>query len=102
MDIVSNLISWGSLVGFVLGFATLRAYQVVKVCRLDKVKPLPDGRRRSKWEAVAIDPRYGAAAVGTVFLVWSVLQTQSNADENKALSARTQACQARLIRAIID
>lgn len=103
MDIVSNLISWGSLVGFVLGFITSRVWQVVKVCRLDKARPLPDGRHRPKcWQAIAIDPRYAAGAIAVVFLVWSVVQTQANADENKALSARTQACQARLITAITD
>ena len=102
MDIVSNLISWGSLVGFVLGFITSRVWQVVKVCRLDKARPLPDGRHRSKWKAIAIDPRYAAGAIAVVFLVWSVAQTQANADENKALSARTQACQARLVTAITE
>ena len=103
MDIVSNLISWGSLVGFVLGFITFRVWQVVKVCRMDKARPLPDGRHRPKcWQAIAIDPRYAAGAIAVVFLVWSVVQTQANADENKALSARAQACQARLITAITD
>ena len=102
MDIVSNLVSWDTLVGFVLGFAVSRAWQVVKVCQLDKRRPLPDGRHRSKRKAIAVDPRWAAGAIGVVFLTWSVVQTQSNADENKALSARTQACQARLITAITD
>lgn len=109
MGILSNLISWGTLIGFVLGFLTSRAWQLVKVCRLDKRRPLPDGRHRSKWEAIAVDPRYAAGAMGVVFLVWSVVQTQANADrtesiasEAAATSQRTNECFGRLIEAIVD
>ena len=109
MGILTNLISWSFFVGQVLGFAASRAWQLVKVCRLDKRRPLPDGKRRSKWRAVSVDPRWMAGAIAVAFLGWSVLQTNANANENEriageaaATSQRTNDCFGRLIEAIVD
>lgn len=109
MGILTNLISWSFVVGLVLGFAASRAWQLVKVCRLDKRRPLPDGKRRSKWRAVSVDPRWMAGAIAVAFLGWSVLQTNANANGNEriaseaaATSQRTNDCFGRLIEAIVD
>lgn len=109
MGILTNLISWYFFVGLVLGFAASRAWQLVKVCRLDKRRPLPDGKRRSKWRAVSVDPRWMAGAIAVAFLGWSVLQTNANENENERIAAgavafaqATRQCQTELTEAIVE
>ena len=107
MSIVTNLLSWSFAIGLVLGFLLSRIWELVKVCRLDKAKPLPDGKRRSKWRAVSIDPRYFTGLIAVCFLSWSEFTTQANADNNtriaaeaKQFAAETRQCQKVLIVAI--
>lgn len=104
---IANLFSWGFVVGVVLGFALSRAWCVYKVWRLDRVRPLPRGQRRSWWGAAAVDARYVAAAVGIGFLGWSIFQTQTNANEAhritqeaRMFALETRHCQQVLIAAI--
>ena len=109
MSIVTNLLSWSFAISLVLGFLLSRIWELVKVCRLDKAKPLPDGKRRSKWRAVSIDPRYFTGLIAVCFLSWSVFTTQENSDSNarnaadaRAFAAEVKACQRVLIVAIRD
>ena len=109
MSIVTNLLSWSFAIGLILGFLLSRVWEVVKVCRLDKRKPLPDGKKRSKWKAIAVDPRYFTALIAVCFLSWSVFTTQANTNDNRenareatAFAGRVQQCQAALINAILD
>lgn len=105
---MQSLVSWSLLVGFVLGFVANRAFHLLRVFWLERCRPLPDGRHRSKWDAVAVDPRWFAALVAVAFLGWSVFQTQDNATDNariasdaKTFAAQVQKCQADLIASII-
>ncbi|QFG06035.1 hypothetical protein KDW75_gp33 [Mycobacterium phage Mercurio] len=114
MSIFTNLWSWSFLVGLIAGFVLNRAIALVRVCALDKRKPLPDGKRRSKWAALSIDRRWLVGLIAVAFLGWSVITTSANAEENKALAEenarlsaeaaafaeRVQRCQAALITAI--
>ena len=109
MSIVQNFLSWSFAVGFVAGFLLSRAWELVKVCRLDRVKPLPSGRPRSKWKALSGDPRWFTGALAVIFLCWSVFTTQENSDSNarnaadaRAFAAEVKACQRVLIVAIRD
>lgn len=107
MSVFANLLSWSFVVGVVAGFALSRIWCVLKLFRLDRTDPLPNGRRRPKLEALAIDRRYLAGAVAVAFLSWSVLQTEANAEENARIAAgardfaaAVQKCNAELIAAI--
>lgn len=109
MSIVTNLLSWSFAIGLLAGFLLSRVWELVKVCRLDKRKPLPDGKKRSKWKALAVDPRYFTGLVAVCFLSWSVFTTQENTNDNAAnareataFAGRVQQCQALLITAILD
>lgn len=109
MSILTNFMSWSFAVSLVLGFLLSRVWEIVKVCRADKRNPLPSGKRRSKWKALSVDPRYFTGAVAVAFLFWSVITTQGNTDDNRenareatAFAGRVQQCQAQLITAIID
>lgn len=114
MSIFTNLWSWSFLAGLVAGFVLNRTIALVRVCVLDKRRPLPDGRKRSKWKALSFDRRWLAGMLAVAFLGWSVITTSANAEENKALAEenarlsaeaaafaeRVQRCQAELIVAI--
>lgn len=107
MTILENLWSWQFGSGMVAGFVLSRVWCLLRVMWLDKREPLPDGRRRSKWSAVSVDPRLLAAVIGALFLGWSVLTTQENATQNariaadaKAFATATRQCQLQLIAAI--
>lgn len=107
MTILTNLWSWSFGIGLLVGFLIDRAWEIVKVCRLDKRKPLPDGKHRSKWKAIQIDPRWLSGLIAVSFLFWSVYTTQANTNENKriaaeakAFAADTRQCQKVLIVAI--
>ncbi|AYD84616.1 hypothetical protein SEA_PAITO_31 [Mycobacterium phage Paito] len=106
--IVDNLWSWQFLAGVLAGFTLSRAWCMLKVWQLDRRYPLPDGRRRDVWAAAAVDARWVAGVVGAVFLIWSVVQTQENANENariaaeaKTFAAAVQQCQSDLIASIL-
>lgn len=100
MNVLDNLWTWQFLAGVIVGFVLSRAWCVVKVVWLDRIQPLPGGRHRSKWNAVAVDARWVAGAIGALFMVWSVVTTQQNADENQRIAASVQRCNAELIAAI--
>ena len=94
-------------IGFVLGFIANRTAHLLRACWLDKHRPRPDGRPRSKWQAVSVDARAAAALVMLVAVGWSVYKTQENADTSaritadaKAFAEKTSACQDVLIEAI--
>ncbi|AYD84239.1 membrane protein [Mycobacterium phage Sizemore] len=108
MTIVDDLWSWPFLAGVVAGFLLSRAWSMFKVWQLDRRYPLPGGRRRDVWAAAAVDARWVAGVVGALFLVWSVVQTQENANENariaaeaKSFAAAVQQCQSDLIASIM-
>lgn len=107
IDVLSHLVSWSFGIGLLAGFLLSRLWEVVKVCWLDRRKPLPDGRKRSKWQAVQIDPRWLSGLIAVSFLTWSVITTNSNAanvtkvaEDAKAFAAETRHCQKVLIVAI--
>ena len=91
MNIFDDLWSWSFLAGLVLGFVLGRTWQLLHTCWLDKHRPLPDGKRRSKWAALAVDPRILGATVAVAFLGWSVLQTNANAaDQERTATERSR------------
>jgi hypothetical protein len=105
--IFQNLVSWSLVIGFVIGFLADRTYHLLRACWLDKHRPRADGKPRSKWQAIAVDPRALAAVVAILFLGWSVYQTQANtnglahsAEDAHAFADRVQDCQQQLIEAI--
>lgn len=107
MSIITNLLSWSFAIGLLAGFLLSRLWELVKVYRLDKRNPLPGGRHRSKWKAVAVDQRWFTGMIAVVFLSWSVYTTQANTSSNeriaaeaKAFAAKTQQCQKVLIQSI--
>jgi hypothetical protein len=107
MTILSNLYSWQFGIGLLVGFLLSRVWEIIKVCELDKQKPLPSGKHRSWRKAVQVDPRWFTGAIAIVFLLWSVYTTQANtsgnqriAAEAKAFAAETRQCQRVLIVAI--
>lgn len=107
MSIFTNLWSWSFLAGLVAGFVLNRSIALAHTCWLDRHRPLPDGRKRSKWKALSFDRRWLVALLAVAFLGWSVITTSANAEENARLSAeaaafaeRVQRCQAELIVAI--
>lgn len=107
MSIVQNFMSWSFAIGLLIGFLGSRTWEVVKVCRADKRNPLPGGKKRSKWRAIQIDPRWLTGLIAVSFLSWSVYTTQANATANsrnaaeaKAFAAETRQCQKVLIVAI--
>ena len=102
MSIFTNLWSWSFLAGLVAGFVLNRAIALVRVCWLERHRPLPDGRRRSKWQALAFDRRWLVGLLAIAFLGWSVITTSENASDVSNLSRRVADCQARLIVAITD
>lgn len=109
MSIFTNLWSWSFVAGLVAGFVLNRAWCLAKTCWLDKHRPLPDGRHRSKWRAVALDRRWLVGLLAVTFLGWSVITTSENAEANdrnaaeaKAFAERTQRCQSLLIEAIVE
>lgn len=107
ISVVANLISWPFVVGLVVGFVLDRGYHVLRVCWLDRFRPLPDGNRRSRVDAARVDPRAGAAIVMIFLVGWSVFKTQENTDEAaritadaRAFAAETRQCQKVLIQSI--
>lgn len=114
MSIFTNLWSWSFAVGLVLGFAANRVYVLAHTVYLDRTDPLPGGRKRSKWRAVAIDPRFAIGLLAAAFLGWSIITQSRQADEvkelaqqnvriaeeAKAFAERTQRCNAALIAAV--
>ncbi|QFG10112.1 hypothetical protein PBI_LEMURIA_32 [Mycobacterium phage Lemuria] len=107
MSIFTNFWSWSFLAGLVAGFVLNRSIALAHTCWLDRHRPLPDGRKRSKWKALSFDRRWLVALLAVAFLGWSVITTSANAEENARLSAeaaafaeRVQRCQAELIVAI--
>ncbi|AKF14467.1 hypothetical protein SEA_FLAGSTAFF_30 [Mycobacterium phage FlagStaff] len=106
-DVFTNLLSWSLVVGIVIGFALSKLWQLARVCYAEKHNPLPDGRRRSKWRAMATDRRWLIGMIAVAFLGWSVFTTSENATNNErnareaaAFAARVQDCQSQLIAAI--
>ncbi|AKF14533.1 hypothetical protein SEA_CAMBIARE_31 [Mycobacterium phage Cambiare] len=106
-SVFSNLLSWSLVVGIVIGFVLSKLWQLARVCWADKHRPLPDGRKRSKWQAIATDRRWLVGMIAVAFLGWSVFTTSENATNNErnareaaAFAARVQDCQAQLIAAI--
>jgi hypothetical protein len=106
-DAFTNLWSWSFLAGLVAGFVLNRAYCLAKTCWLERHRPLPDGRHRSKWRALSIDRRYVIGLLAIAFLGWSVITTSDNAADNKrnaeqaaAFAERVKNCQSQLIAAI--
>ena len=102
MSIFTNLWSWSFLAGLVAGFVLNRAWCLAKTCWLERHRPLPDGRHRSKWQAISFDRRWLVRLLAVAFLGWSVITTSTNASDVTALSERTRDCQSRLILAIRD
>lgn len=107
MNLFHHLVSTQFAVGFLLGFVVNRIYCLAHTMWLDRYRPLPDGKHRSKWEALTIDPRAAAALVMILAVGWSVYRTQENTDrsvqitaEAKAFAEQTRACQKQLIRSI--
>lgn len=105
---MTNLVSWSPIVGFVLGFAANRLAHLLRVIWLDKHRPL-SSVPRSKWQAVAVDPRAFAALVMVAVVSWSVYRTQENANENERIAAEavafaqaTRQCQTELTEAIVE
>lgn len=103
-----HLFSWSFLVGVLVGFTLSRLLCLYRVIKLDREHPLPSGRHRSRFEAIAIDPRWFAGAIAVTVAAWSIIQTQHNADEASRITAEarqfaadTRACQADLIESIV-
>lgn len=78
MSILTNLWSWSFLAGLVAGFVLNRAIALVRVCWLERHRPLPDGRHRSKWQALSFDRRWLIGLLAIAFLGWSVITTSEN------------------------
>lgn len=102
MSIFTNLWSWSFLAGLVAGFVLNRSIALAHTCWLDRHRPLPDGRKRSKWKALSFDRRWLVALLAVAFLGWSVITTSQNASDVTNLAKRTADCQAALIVAITD
>lgn len=102
MSIFTNLWSSPFLAGLIAGFVLNRAYCLAKTCWLERHRPLPDGRKRSKWRALSFDRRWLVGLLAVAFLGWSVITTSENASDVSNLSRRVADCQARLIVAITD
>lgn len=114
MSIFTNLWSWSFAVGLVLGFVANRVYVLAHTVYLDRTDPLPGGCKRSKWRAVAIDPRFVVGLIAVAFLGWSITTQSRQADEvrqlaqenvrisleAKAFADRVQKCNAALIAAV--
>lgn len=105
--LIANLFSWTFAGGLLLGFLGSRLWALIKVCWADRRRPLPDGKRRDKWAAVAVDPRWIAGLIAVAVAGWSVFQTSSNADharqiteDARAFAEETRNCQKILIDAI--
>lgn len=99
-DVITNLFSWAFAIGVIVGFALDRAYHYLRVCWLEKNRPLPDGRHRSRLKAVQVDPRAFAAIVMIAVVGWSLIKTQANANESaritadaRVFAAETRECQ---------
>lgn len=106
-DLIHNFFSVEFIIGLVVGFVTNRGYQLIKVWWLDRHEPLPGGGHRDRRAALAVDLRYFAGVIAAAVALWSVYQTQANANEAhritseaRTFAAETQACQAQLILAI--
>lgn len=89
MSIFTNLWSWSFLAGLVAGFVLNRALALVRVCVLDKRRPLANGRKRSKLAALSFDRRWLVALLAVAFLGWSVITTSQNASDVTNLAKRT-------------
>lgn len=106
-SVFSNLLSWSLVVGIVIGFVLSKVWALARVCYAEKHHPLPNGRKRSKWQAIATDRRWLIGMLAVAFLGWSVFTTSENASNNQrnaadaaAFAERVQKCQADLIAAI--
>lgn len=104
---MSHFVSTGFAWGFILGFLANRLYCLLHAMWLDRHRPLPDGKHRSKLQAISIDPRAAAALVMILAVGWSLYRTQENTNtsaritaEAREFAAATRACQKQLIVAI--
>lgn len=104
---MSHFVSTGFAVGFVLGFLANRMYCLLHAMWLDRHRPLPDGKHRSKLQAISIDPRAAAALVMILAVGWSLYRTQENTNTSARITAeardfaeQTRACQKQLIASI--
>lgn len=104
---MSHFVSTGFAWGFILGFLANRMYCLLHAMWLDRHRPLPDGKHRSKLQAISIDPRAAAALVMILAVGWSLYRTQENTNtsaritaEAREFAAATRACQKQLIVAI--
>ncbi|WP_431231463.1 hypothetical protein ACQ856_18045 [Mycolicibacterium psychrotolerans] len=97
-SVVANLFtSWTFWVGLLVGFVLSRAWCGLKAWRHHRpVRP-----------ALTVDMRHVGALLGVAFMVWSVVQTNANADESHQIAAEaqrfaaeTRQCQQVLITAI--
>lgn len=75
---MSHFVSTGFAWGFILGFLANRLYCLLHAMWLDRHRPLPDGKHRSKLQAISIDPRAAAALVMILAVGWSLYRTQEN------------------------
>lgn len=104
---MSHFVSTGFAWGFILGFLANRMYCLLHAMWLDRHRPFPDGKHRSKLQAISIDPRAAAALVMILAVGWSLYRTQENTNtsaritaEAREFAAATRACQKQLIVAI--
>lgn len=104
---MSHFVSTGFALGFILGFLANRLYCLLHAMWLDLHRPLPDGKHRSKLQAISIDPRAAAALVMILAVGWSLYRTQENTNtsaritaEAREFAAATRACQKQLIASI--
>lgn len=104
---MSHFVSTGFVWGFILGFLANRMYCLLHAMWLDRHRPLPDGKHRSKLQAISIDPRAAAALVMILAVGWSLYRTQENTNTSARITAEarefvaaTRACQKQLIVAI--
>lgn len=104
---MSHFVFTGFAWGFILGFLANRMYCLLHAMWLDRHRPLPDGKHRSKLQAISIDPRAAAALVMILAVGWSLYRTQENTNTSARITAeardfaeQTRACQKQLIASI--
>lgn len=89
-DILDKIMSWSFTGGFLLGLVCYRVYCVWKARQLDKAEPLPAG---DKHHVAGISRIWVAGVIAVGVALYSIAETQDNANRVSALSESTVACQ---------
>lgn len=94
---LSNLMSWSLLIGFIVGFFAHRASLVIRCRYANKHHPLPNGDRH---RVPPVNRYWIGCALAVCVVAWSVIQTEANTqradkltDDARQFAFEVQQCQ---------